>query len=393
MIIKPRIRGFICTTAHPAGCAASVREQISTVRAGGQLDGPKRVLVLGASGGYGLASRIASAFGAGASTIGVSFEKEPTEKKTASAGWYNNAAFDAEAKAAGLYAKTLDGDAFGDEMKQAVINLIKEDLGQIDLLIYSLASPVRKHPRTGVLHRSVIKPLGETHHVKTINVDKGEVFETDFEPADEEEMRNTVAVMGGEDWEFWIDALNEAGALAQGFSTVSYNYIGSDLTWPIYWQGTLGKAKEDLDRAAAALRARLSNVEGDARVATLKAVVTQASSAIPVVPLYASLVFKVMKDQGVHESVIEHIDRLFREKLYGDLSGQFDDVGRIRNDDWELTDKVQNAVRELWPIVTTDNVLELSDLEGFRADFLRIFGFGIDGVDYEADVSPLGIPA
>lgn len=393
MIIKPRIRGFICTTAHPAGCAASVREQISTVRAGGQLEGPKRVLVLGASGGYGLASRIASAFGAGASTIGVSFEKEPSEKKTASAGWYNNAAFDAEAKAAGLYAKTLDGDAFGDEMKQAVINLIKEDLGQIDLLIYSLASPVRKHPRTGVLHRSVIKPLGETHHVKTINVDKGEVFETDFEPADEEEMQNTVAVMGGEDWEFWIDALNEAGVLAQGFSTVSYNYIGSDLTWPIYWQGTLGKAKEDLDRAAAALRDRLTNVKGDARVATLKAVVTQASSAIPVVPLYASLVFKVMKDQGVHESVIEHIDRLFREKLYGDMSGQFDDVGRIRNDDWELTDKVQNAVRELWPIVTTDNVLELSDLEGFRSDFLRIFGFGIDGVDYEADVSPLGIPS
>ena len=287
------------------------------------------MLVIGASGGYGLASRIVSAFGAGASTIGVSFEKEPTEKKTASAGWYNNAAFDAEAEKAGLYSKTLDGDAFGDAMKQSVIDLIKADLGQIDLMIYSLASPVRQHPRTGVLHRSVIKPLGETHHVKTINVDKGEVFETDFEPADEEEAANTVAVMGGEDWEFWVAALQEAGVLAKGFSTVSYNYIGSDLTWPIYWQGTLGKAKEDLDRAAGALREILAPLSGDARVATLKAVVTQASSAIPVVPLYASLVFKVMKDQGVHESVIEHIDRLFREKLYGDKRGEYDEVGRI----------------------------------------------------------------
>ena len=392
MIIKPRIRGFICTTAHPGGCVASVREQIETTRGNGTFEGPQRVLVIGASGGYGLASRIVSAFGAGASTIGVSFEKAPTEKKTASAGWYNNAAFDAEAEKAGLYSKTFDGDAFGDAMKQSVIDSIKADLGQIDLMIYSLASPVRQHPRTGVLHRSVIKPLGETHHVKTINVDKGEVFETDFEPADEEEAENTVAVMGGEDWEFWVEALQEAGVLAEGFSTVSYNYIGSDLTWPIYWQGTLGKAKEDLDRAANALRERLIPVSGDARVATLKAVVTQASSAIPVVPLYASLVFKVMKDQGVHESVIEHIDRLFREKLYGDRRGEFDEVGRIRNDDWELTDAVQNAVRELWPAVTTENVLELSDLEGFRTDFLRIFGFGFDGVDYDADISPLSTP-
>ncbi len=392
MIIKPRIRGFICTTAHPGGCVASVREQIETTRGNGTFEGPQRVLVIGASGGYGLASRIVSAFGAGASTIGVSFEKAPTEKKTASAGWYNNAAFDAEAEKAGLYSKTFDGDAFGDAMKQSVIDSIKADLGQIDLMIYSLASPVRQHPRTGVLHRSVIKPLGETHHVKTINVDKGEVFETDFEPADEEEAENTVAVMGGEDWEFWVEALQEAGVLAEGFSTVSYNYIGSDLTWPIYWQGTLGKAKEDLDRAANALRERLIPVSGDARVATLKAVVTQASSAIPVVPLYASLVFKVMKDQGVHESVIEHIDRLFREKLYGDRRGEFDEVGRIRNDDWELTDAVQNAVRELWPAVTTENVLELSDLEGFRTDFLRIFGFGFDGVDYDADISPLSAP-
>ena len=392
MIVKPRIRGFICTTAHPGGCVASVREQIETTRANGPIEGPQRVLVIGASGGYGLASRIVSAFGAGASTIGVSFEKEPTEKKTASAGWYNNAAFDAEAEKAGLYSKTLDGDAFGDAMKQSVIDLIKADLGQIDLMIYSLASPVRQHPRTGVLHRSVIKPLGETHHVKTINVDKGEVFETDFEPADEEEAANTVAVMGGEDWEFWVAALQEAGVLAKGFSTVSYNYIGSDLTWPIYWQGTLGKAKEDLDRAAGALREILAPLSGDARVATLKAVVTQASSAIPVVPLYASLVFKVMKDQGVHESVIEHIDRLFREKLYGDKRGEYDEVGRIRNDDWELTGAVQDAVRELWPAVTTENVLELSDLEGFRADFLRIFGFGFDGVDYDADISPLSAP-
>lgn len=390
MIVKPKIRGFICTTAHPTGCAAHVQEQIEHVQKSAALtDGPKRVLVLGASGGYGLASRIVSAFGAGAATIGVSFEREPTETKTGLAGWYNNAAFDAQAEKAGLYAKTFNGDAFGDEMKQKVIETIKADLGEIDLLVYSLASPVRQHPKTGVLHRSVIKPLGETYHVKTLDFNRGIVSEVDLEPADEEETANTVAVMGGEDWEFWIDALQQAGVLAQGFKTYSFNYIGSELTWPIYWHATLGRAKEDLDRAAGVLRQRLESVAGDARVVTLKAVVTQASAAIPVVPLYATLLYRVMKDRNIHEVPIEHIDRLFREGLYGPESLVEDEAGRLRHDVWELADDVQADVKARWPEVTTENVLELADLEGFRSDFLRIFGFGIDGVDYEADVSPL----
>lgn len=391
MIVKPKIRGFICTTAHPTGCAAHVQEQIDHVKKSGALaDGPKRVLVLGASGGYGLASRIVSAFGAGAATIGVSFEREPTATRTGLAGWYNNVAFDAQAEQAGLYAKSFNGDAFGDEMKQTIIDTIKADLGEIDLLVYSLASPVRQHPKTGVLHRSVIKPLGETYHVKTLDFNRGIVSEVDLEPADEEETANTVAVMGGEDWEFWIDALHEAGVLAQGFKTYSFNYIGSELTWPIYWHATLGKAKEDLDRAARVLRESLTSIAGDARVVTLKAVVTQASAAIPVVPLYATLLYRVMKDRNIHEVPIEHIDRLFREGLYGPQDLAVDEAGRLRHDVWELADDVQDDVKARWPQVTTDNVLELADLEGFRSDFLRIFGFGIDGVDYEADVSPLG---
>ncbi|MEM7217999.1 MAG: enoyl-ACP reductase FabV [Pseudomonadota bacterium] len=391
MIIKPRIRGFICTTAHPTGCAAHVAEQIDLVRGRGPLqDGPKRVLVLGASGGYGLASRIVSAFGAGAATIGVSFEKGPTEKKTASAGWYNNKAFDEAADAAGLYTHTVDADAFADETKAQIVERIRADLGQIDLLVYSLASPVRQHPKTGELHRSSIKPLGGTHQVKTLHVERGEVSEIELEPADEEETANTVAVMGGEDWELWIDALADAGVLADGFRSVAFTYIGSELTWPIYWHGTLGKAKEDLDRAAGELREKLAAVNGDARVASLKAVVTQASSAIPVVPLYASLLFQVMKDRDLHETPIEHIDRLFRELLFSGADPAYDDAGRIRVDDIELSDEIQGEVKALWPQVTTENVLDLSDLEGFRLDFLRIFGFGIAGVDYDADVSPLG---
>jgi enoyl-[acyl-carrier protein] reductase / trans-2-enoyl-CoA reductase (NAD+) len=387
MIVKPRIRGFICTTAHPAGCAAHVREQIDYVRSEPPVGGSGRVLVLGASGGYGLASRIVAAFGGGADTLGVSFEKPPAENKTATAGWYNNIAFEEAAGAAGRYARTLDGDAFSDEMKARVIDTIRQDLGQIDLLVYSLASPVRQHPKTGELFRSAIKPLGESVHIKTLNVDRGEVHEVDLEPATEEETRSTVAVMGGEDWEFWVDALHDAGVLASGFRTVAFTYIGSELTWPIYWKGTLGKAKEDLDRAAAAIRERLHADGGDARVATLKAIVSQASSAIPVVPLYASLLFRVMKEKGNHETCIEHIQRLFATQLAGG-SMNLDDAGRIRLDDVELSDDVQGEVKRRWPLVTTANLAELADLPGFRADFLRIFGFGFDGVDYEADQDP-----
>lgn len=394
MIIKPRIRGFICTTAHPAGCAASVAEQIRYVKSQPPVTGGfGNVLVIGASGGYGLASRITAAFAAGAATLGVSLEKPPAESKTASQGWYTNIAFEEAARAAGLYARTLDGDAFSDGMKSRVVDAIREDLGRIDLLVYSLASPVRPHPKTGVLHRSTIKPIGETVHIKTLNVDKGLVHEVDLEPATEEEIANTVAVMGGEDWEFWIDALKQAEVLAPGFRTLAFTYIGSDLTWPIYWEGTLGRAKEDLDRAAAAIRAALSDIGGDARVATLKAIVSQASSAIPVVPLYASLLFRVMKEAGNHENIIEHIYRLFATQLAEGATMNLDEAGRIRVDDWELDEKIQNEVRRRWPLVNTENLSELADLDGFRRDFLKIFGFGLEGVDYDAEQDPtLGRP-
>ena len=390
MIIKPRIRGFICTTAHPRGCAAHVDSQIATVTArAGLANGPKKALVIGASAGYGLASRIVAAFGCRAATLGVSFEKAPEGNRTASAGWYNNRAFEARARASGLYANTLDGDAFSDQMKALAIERIKADLGQIDLLVYSLASPVRQHPRSGVLYRSAIKPIGDVYHVKTLNVERGEVHEIDLEPATAEEIAATVAVMGGEDWEYWIDALRSAGVLARGFRTLAYTYIGSELTWPIYWHATLGKAKEDLDRAARAIMQRLAALDGQARVAVLKAVVSQASSAIPVVPLYASLLFRVMKDAGVHESIIEHVDRLFRSQVYGGADLRLDDAQRIRMDEVELSEAIQNEVKRRWPIVTTDTVGALADLEGFRADFLKIFGFGFDDVDYDEDLDPM----
>ena len=386
MVVKPRVRGFICTTAHPTGCAANVREQIGRVAP--LAPGPKKALVVGASAGYGLASRIVAAFGGGAATLGVSLEKAPTPTRTASAGWYNNAAFEAAAAERGLYARTLDGDAFADDTKAQVVAEVKAALGQIDLFVYSLAAPVRRHPRTGVTHRSAIKPLGETFHVKTLNQATGVVHEAALEPATEAEVADTVAVMGGEDWELWVDALMAADALAPGCKLATYTYIGSELTWPIYWQATLGKAKEDLDRAAAAIRERLAPLGGEARVAVLKAVVTQASSAIPVVPLYFSLLFRVMKEQGTHEDCLAHIDRLFRTGLYGAEAPQLDASGRIRMDDLELAEAVQAEVRRRWPLVATENVAELADLEGIREDFLRLFGFGVAGVSYEASVSP-----
>lgn len=390
MIVKPRVRGFICTTAHPDGCAAHVEEQIAWVRGQPAVDAEVRnVLVLGASGGYGLASRIVAAFGCGAATLGVSFEKPPAPNKTATAGCYNNIAFENAAGAGGHYATTLDGDAFSDAMKARVIDRVRADLGTIDLLVYSLASPVRQHPKTGEVFRNAIKPLGEPVHIKTLNVDRGEVHEIDLEPATDAEARGTVAVMGGEDWEMWVDALQEAGVLADGFRTLAFNYIGSELTWPIYWKATLGKAKEDLDRAAAALRRRLAPLSGDARVATLKAIVSQASAAIPVVPLYASILFRVMKEQGLHEQIIEHIYRLFATQLARGAAPNLDPEGRIRLDDVELSAPVQDEVKRRWPLVTTDNLGELADLPGFRSDFLKIFGFGIDGVDYDAEQDPM----
>jgi len=390
MIVKPRIRGFICTTAHPHGCAAHVNQQIDYVAANSDVGKGAfgNVLVLGCSGGYGLASRIVAGFGCGAKTLGVSFEKSPTESKTASAGWYNNKAFEARAEQQGLYAKTLDGDAFSDAMRDQVMDTIKADLGQIDLVVYSLASPVRQHPKTDELHRSAIKPLGEVLEIKTVHVEKGEVSNVALEPATEQEIADTVTVMGGEDWEYWIDALLANGLLAPNAKTVAYTYIGSELTWPIYWEGTLGKAKADLDRASGEIQRKLQAIEGDARVAVLKAIVSQASAAIPVVPLYAALLFQVMKEQGSHEECIEHIDRLFTSQLQSGSTVRLDDAGRIRVDDLELAEVVQTEVKRRWPLVDTDNLPELGDLAGFREDFLKIFGFGIQGVDYDAEVDP-----
>ena len=392
MIIKPRVRGFICATAHPAGCAALVDEQVRWEKAQRPIaGGPSNVLVIGGSGGYGLASRIVAAFGAGARTLCLSLEKEPAGDRTATAGWYNNLAFDRIAVAQNLYARSLNADAFADGTKTQIADTIRNDLGGVDLLVYSLAAPVRTDPDTGVLYRSAIKPIGRAVHIKNLNVDKGIVNDVDLAPASDEEIQATVKVMGGEDWERWVAHLHREGLLNPGFKTIAYTYIGSELTWPIYWEATLGKAKEDLDRAAMAMRAALSPLHGDARVAVLKAVVTQASSAIPVVPLYVSLLFKVMKEMSLHEDCIRHIDRLFRSSVFiGGATPHLNAVGRLRADDWELRQDVQGEVRRRWEIVNTDNIMEISDLAGFRRDFLRVFGFEADGVDYDADVSPLG---
>ena len=385
MIIKPRVRGFMCITTHPAGCAANVQQQIDYVKSHGSIEGPRNVLIIGASTGYGLASRITAAFGAGAATLGVFFEKEGTEGKPGSAGWYNSAAFHQQADAAGLYAKSLNGDAFSDEVKQKVIDTIKADLGQVDLVIYSLASPRRQHPVTGTVHTSTLKPIGKDITLRGINTDKEVIQEMSVAAASEEEIANTVAVMGGEDWQMWIEALESAGVLAPGAITTAYTYLGAELTWDIYWNGTIGAAKKDLDEKAAILQKKLAASGGEARVAVLKAVVTQASSAIPVMPLYLSLLFRVMKDAGTHEGCIEQIDLLFRESLYGDKP-RLDDEGRWRVDYKELEPAIQAEVAKLWQVIETETISELSDFVGYKTGFLQLFGFELPGVDYDADV-------
>lgn len=382
MVISPRVKGFICTTAHPAGCAANVQKQIDFVKQQGEIsNAPKRVLVIGASTGYGLASRITAAFGGGASTIGIFFEKPAQGKRTASAGWYNSAAFQQAAEAAGLYSKNINGDAFSHEIKAKAIDLIKADLGQVDLVVYSLASPRRQHPDTGILHSSTLKPIGKAVTQTGLDTDREIIKQFTLEPATQEDIDNTVTVMGGEDWEMWLSALNKAGVLAPGCKTTSYTYVGEEVTRDIYWDGTIGAAKKDLDRAADSLRQ-----DGfDARVSVLKAVVTQSSSAIPVMPLYLALLFRVMKEQGTHEGCIEQIYRLFSECLYND-SPRRDDAGRNRVDEKEVNAEVQQQVEALWPQVTTENLNEISDFRGFRTEFMQLFGFNVDGVDYEADV-------
>ncbi|OCH37584.1 enoyl-ACP reductase FabV [Aliivibrio fischeri] len=391
MIIKPRIRGFICTTTHPVGCEQNVKEQIALTKAQGPIaNAPKRVLVVGSSSGYGLSSRITAAFGGGASTIGVFFEKAGTEKKPGTAGWYNSAAFDKLAKEEGLYSKSLNGDAFSNEAKQKTIDLIKEDLGQIDMVVYSLASPVRKMPETGEVIRSSLKPIGETYTATAVDTNKDAIIEASVEPATEQEIKDTVTVMGGEDWELWINALSEAGVLADGCKTVAYSYIGTELTWPIYWDGALGQAKMDLDRAATALNEKLSATGGTANVAVLKSVVTQASSAIPVMPLYIAMVFKKMREEGVHEGCQEQILRMFSQRLYkaDGSAAEVDEKNRLRLDDWELREDIQQHCRDLWPQVTTENLKDLTDYVEYKEEFLKLFGFGVDGVDYDTDVNP-----
>ncbi|PWW16148.1 MULTISPECIES: enoyl-ACP reductase FabV [Pseudidiomarina] len=389
MIIQPKIRGFICTNAHPVGCAAHVQQQIDFIKQQPKLTQvPQRVLVIGCSTGYGLASRIAAAYGAGAKTLGVCFEKEPSEKRTATAGWYNTAAFHQAAKADGLYAHTINGDAFSNEIKAQVIEQIKQDFGQVDLVIYSLASPKRKDPVTGEVYSSTLKPIGDSYTTKTYHTDKDQVTEITLDPATDDEIAQTIKVMGGEDWELWLAALHDAGVLAPNAKTTAYTYIGKKLTWPIYGQATIGKAKEDLDRAAAAMRTRYTDLNLEAYVSSLKALVTQASSAIPVMPLYISLIYGVMKQEGTHEGCIEQIYRLFNEALYSE-DRLLDEAGRLFMNGWETNDATQAKVEALWHQVNQENFHQLADYAGYHSDFLKLFGFGIDGVDYDADVDPM----
>lgn len=383
------MRGFICLTAHPQGCEQNIKNQIEYVKSKGHIEGAKRVLVIGASTGFGMASRITSAFGSDAATIGVFFEKPSTEGKTASPGWYNSAAFEKEAAKAGLYAKSINGDAFSNEVKQQTIDMIKADLGQVDLIIYSLASPVRMHPVTGVLHRSVLKPIGNTFTNKTVDFHTGNVSQISIEPAVQEDIDNTVVVMGGEDWTMWMDALKSAGVLADGATTVAYSYIGPEVTEPVYRKGTIGRAKDHLEATAFSITDALKDINGKAYVSVNKALVTQASSAIPVIPLYISLLYKIMKAEGIHEGCIEQMQRLYSERLYNGSTVPTDDKGRIRIDDWEMRADVQEKIAKLWLDATTENLSEIGDLAGYKQDFLNLFGFGFDGVDYNADANEM----
>lgn len=388
MKIEPKIRGFICTTAHPTGCAAHVDQWINYIKNQTPLkSGPKNVLIIGASTGFGLASRIAAAFGAKSKTLGVAFERPAEGKRTASAGWYNTAALEKRANEQGLYAKSVNGDAFSDAVKEQVIKLIKEDWhGQVDLVIYSIASPRRTHPKTGVAHSSVLKPIGKSYTNKTVDVHKAKLSEISIEPATEEEIANTVAVMGGEDWVMWMERLVQENLLAKGAKTVAFTYIGPELTHDIYRNGTIGKAKEDLEHGAHQINKLLAEaVNGSAFISVNKALVTQASAAIPVVPLYISLLYKIMKAKNLHEGCIEQMWRLFTERLYAEKM-EVDSQGRIRLDDWEMRAEVQAEIKNLWSEVNQENLTEISDLKGYLDDFYRLFGFGLESVDYSKAV-------
>ena len=389
MVIKPRVRGFICVTSHPIGCQRNVQDQIEFVKKQGPIsNAPKKVLVIGSSTGYGLASRIVAAFAGGAGTIGVFYERPSEGGKPATPGWYNSAAFEIAAKKAGLCAINLNGDAFSDELKANTIEAIKKELGQVDLVIYSLASPRRKHPITGVVHNSVLKPIGQVYVSKTLDTDKEVVKEITVEPASPEDIVETQAVMGGEDWEMWIDQLSAAGVLADGAKTVAYSYIGPEVTWPVYRDGTIGVAKTQVEKAAQRINEKLAVSGGKAYVSVNQAVITQASSAIPVVPLYISLLFKILREKNMLEGCIEQIYRLFAVQLYSGNAPELDEAGRIRVDNLEMRADVQSKIKELWPQVTTENLKTVSDFEEYKSEFVKLFGFGVPGIDYEKEVDP-----
>lgn len=387
MIIKPRVRGFMCITTHPTGCEANVLNQVNYIKSQPALDIPKRVLVIGSSTGYGLAARIAAAFGGGASTLGIFFEKAGSERKPGTAGWYNSAAFHKFADSEGLYAKSINGDAFSNDVKQQTIDIIKQDLGQVDLVIYSLAAPRRQHPETGEVFNSTLKPVGKDVTMRGINTDKEQIQTFSLEAATQQEIDDTVAVMGGEDWQMWVDALDAAGVLAEGAKTTAFTYIGEKITWDLYWDGTIGQAKKDLDKKVLDIRGKLEAKGGDARVSVLKAVVTQASSAIPIMPLYLAMLFKQMKLANTHEGCIEQLYRLFSECLFSE-NPRLDEVGRMRVDDLEMDAAIQDVVADNWAAISDESLTEHADLEGYKKEFLNLFGFEVEGVDYQADVNP-----
>ncbi len=387
MIVKPKYRGFICLTAHPTGCEKNVEEQIAYAKSLAPISGPNYVLIIGGSTGYGLASRIVAAFGAGAATYSVSFEREADKGRTATAGWYNNQAFQRMADKENLFAESINGDAFSQEIKNQVIESIKKNMGKVDLVIYSLASPKRKHPITGEEFKSVLKPIGSTYKNKTVDFHTKKVSEVEISPANDDEIRQTIAVMGGEDWEMWIDALADADVLADGAKTIAYSYIGPEITHPIYTNGTIGQAKKDLERAAKAITAEYSPKGVSAYICVNKAVVTQASSAIPVVPLYMSILFKVMQEKGIHEDCIQQMGRLFSKRLYPADKIETDLEGRIRMDDWEMREDVQQEINQLWNVIDSENVDNLTAIDQYTKYFFQLFGFERSDVDYDADVT------
>ncbi len=383
MVVEPKVKGFICTTAHPKGCEESVRRQIASTKKFGMVEGPKRVLVIGSSTGYGLASRIAVTYGYGAGTIGVAFERESNGKRTATAGWYNTKAFEKFAKEDGYYAKSFNGDGFSGEIKKQVIECIREDFGQVDMIIYSMAAPRRTLP-DGMSVSSVLKTVGEPFTNKTIDLRTNEIKEVTVPAANKEEVRATVQVMGGEDWKDWITALNEAGVIKQGAVTLAYSYIGPVVTHAIYKEGSIGHAKKHLYDTSVELSEQFANIGLRAYIAVNKALVTQSSAAIPVVPLYISLLYRVMKDAGLHEGCIEQMNRLFLDKLVGDV--ETDDQGRIRMDDYEMKEEVQQKIADVWDGIDSGSVQELADIKEFWDEFYHMFGFGYDNVDYTEDV-------